>query len=351
MPVFILIGWIVGTFLAAVIGVAGLVALGIPVATILAVFAGSPLATLLPLLAPIITMLGPIGAALAALLAGLSAILVILLILIAIFVAYFVAFLIGYVIATAGVAGSFPPGTTFPLPPAVISVPPPSGAPTSTTPTPAEFFGRGWMIGLNAGCNFVLLMLLSAFDPIWAPVVATWAFTVISLSAVIFLARNRVFQGFLGWSAWLFPLAYLGTFPGLLLFVFNGIASSFAPPLPGLAPLTVALDFTSGVIESAEGFVTRLSPSFSGGFTQGNFTFLLQTVPAAAFTSSSVSTHEIGHSLNTAAMGGIVLWINAVDENLVPFRRDDLAYGELTAESHARVFGATRVAFFVNLWF
>lgn len=350
MPVFIFLGWIAGTFLAAVIGVAGLVALGISVATILGVFAGSPLTTLLPLLAPIITMLGPIGATLAALLAGLSAILVILLILIAIFVAYFVAFLIGYMIATAGVAGAFPPGTTFPLPPTVLSVPPPSGAPTSTTPTPAEFFGRGWMIGLSAGCNFVLLMLLSAFDPIWAPVLAIWAFMLISLSAVIFLARNRVFQGFLGWSAWLFPLAYLGTFPGLLLFLFNGITSRFAPPLPGLAPLTVALDFTTGVIESAEGFVTRMS-GFSGGFTQGNFTFLFRTLPAAAFTSSSISTHEIGHSLNTAAMGGIVLWINAIDENLVPFRRVDLAYGELTAESHARLFGTTRVRFFVNLWF
>jgi hypothetical protein len=350
MPVFILLGWIVGTSLAAVIGVAGLVALGIPVATLLATLVASPLAALLPLLAPIITMLGPIGAALVALLAGVTALLVILLILVAIFVAYFVAFLIGYVIATAGVAGSFPAGTTFPLPPTVFSVPPPSGAPTPTTPTPGEFFGRGWLIGLNAGCNFVLLMLLSVFDPIWAPVVAIWAFTLISLSAVIFLARNRVFQGFLGWSGWLFPLAYLGTFPGLLLFVFNGIASLFAPPLPTLAPLTVALDFTTGVVESDEGFITRLS-AFSGGFTQGNFTFLFRTTPPAAFTTSSISTHEIGHSLNTAAMGGIVLWINAVDENLVPFRRLDLAYGELMAESHARLFGAGRVRFFVNQWF
>lgn len=346
---FIFLGWIVGVFLSVVIGVAGLVALGIPAATIFAVLAGSPLAALQPLFAPIVTMLAPIGTVLAALLAGLSAILVILLILVAVFVAYFAAFLIGYMIATVGVAGSFPPGTTFPRPPGT-PLPPPSGVPTPTTPTPAEFFGRGWMIGLNAGGNFVLLMLLAPFDPIWAPVLAIWAFTLISLSAVIFLARSRVFQGFLGWSAWLFPLAYVGTFPGLLLFVFNGIASRLAPPLPGLAPLTVAPDFRTGVIESAEGFITRLS-GFGGGFTQGNFTFLMRTVPAAAFISSSVSTHEIGHSLNTAAMGGIVLWINAVDENLVPFRRNDLAYGELTAESHARLFGPARVSFFVNLWF
>jgi hypothetical protein len=353
MPVFIFLGWIVGILLAAVTSVAGLVAMGIPVATIVAVLVGSPLAALLLLLAPIVALLGPIGVALATLLAGFSVILVILLILIAIFVAYFVAFLIGYLIATAGVAGSFPPATAFPLPPGVFSVPPPGGAPTPTTPTPAEFFGRGWMIGLNAGCNFTLLMLLSAFDPIWPPVLAVWAFTLISLSAVIFLARNRVFQGFLGWSAWLFPLAYLGTVPGLLLFLFNSIASRLAPPLPGVPPLTVALDFTTGVIESADGFLTRLTrlSGFTGGFTQGNFTFLLESPPPAAFTASSVSTHEIGHSLNTAAMGGVVLWINAVDENVLPFRRRDLAYGELAAESHARLFGTARVRFFVSLWF
>ena len=128
------------------------------------------------------------------------------------------------------------------------------------------------------------------------------------------------------------------------------IASRFAPPLPGIAPFSVALDFTTGVVESDEGFITRVS-GFTGGFTQGNFTFLMRTAPPAAFTTSSISTHEIGHSLNTAAMGGIVLWINAVDENVVPFRRMDLAYGELTAESHAQLFGATRVSFFVRLWF
>ena len=349
MPALIFVGWIVGLLLAAIVGVGGLVALGIPVATLIATFAASGLAAILPLLTPIITFLGPIGTALAALLAGVPPILAILLILIAILIAYFVFFLIGYIIATAGVAGSFPAGTTFPLPPGVGSVPPPGGVPTPTTPTLAEFFGRGWLIGLNAGCNFTLLMLLAAFDPMWAPIVATWAFVIISLSAIIFVARSRVYQGFLGWSGWLFPLAWLGTFPGLLLFIFNSIASRFAPPLPGVAPFAVALDFTTGVIESADGFITRIT-GFTGGFTQGNFTFLLGT-PAALFTTSSISTHEIGHSLNTASMGGVVLWINAVDENLAPFRRMDLAYGELCAESHARAFGATRIRFFVRLWF
>ncbi|MBP7002300.1 hypothetical protein [Amaricoccus sp.] len=350
---FIFLGWAVGVLLAAVVAVPGFVALGIPVATLIGALAALPLSAILPLLSPIIAALGALGAALAALLAGLGVILAILLVLVAIFIACFLAFLLGYVIATSGVGGSFP-GVPFPRPPRTLLTPP-GGIATPTTATAAEFFGRGWMIGLNAGCNFALLMLLTPFDAVWAPRVALWAFVLISLAAVVPVAGNRVFQGFLGWSGWLLPLAWLGTFPGLVLFLFNAIASRFSPPLPGLPALTVTVDPTTGVVESAEGFITRLT-TFAGGFTQGNFTFLVWPTAArailpAAFGSPSVSTHEIGHSLNTAAMGGVVLWINAIDENLLPFRRNDLAYGELTAESRAQLFGPARPRFFVRLWF
>ena len=70
-----------------------------------------------------------------------------------------------------------------------------------------------------------------------------------------------------------------------------------------------------------------------------------------AFTSPSISSHETGHTLNTAALGGVVLWINALDENVPPRRRLNLAYGELTAESHTMGLpGAQRPEFFVRLW-
>jgi hypothetical protein len=53
-------------------------------------------------------------------------------------------------------------------------------------------------------------------------------------------------------------------------------------------------------------------------------------------------------------MGGIVLWINAVDENLPPFRKLNMAYGELTAESHAQGLPVdpleARTDFFVGIW-
>ena len=69
------------------------------------------------------------------------------------------------------------------------------------------------------------------------------------------------------------------------------------------------------------------------------------------FRAPSVSSHETGHTLNTAAFGGVVLWINAVDENVPPFRRMNLAYGELGAESHTMVMpGVPRNEFFVDIW-
>jgi hypothetical protein len=50
-------------------------------------------------------------------------------------------------------------------------------------------------------------------------------------------------------------------------------------------------------------------------------------------------------------MGGVVLWINAIDENIAP-RRINLAYGELTAEGHSRNMpGAPRLDYSIRIWF
>jgi len=71
------------------------------------------------------------------------------------------------------------------------------------------------------------------------------------------------------------------------------------------------------------------------------------------FLVSGTSSHEVGHTLNASAFGGVVLWINAIDENIPPFRKLNLAYGELTAEGHAQNMPTPpplRPAFFVSLW-
>jgi hypothetical protein len=51
--------------------------------------------------------------------------------------------------------------------------------------------------------------------------------------------------------------------------------------------------------------------------------------------------------------GGIVLWINAVDENVFPARWN-LAYGELLAEGHSRAMPPPPPAtadFSIRIWF
>jgi len=349
MPAFILLGWIVGVLLALSVGLFALLAFGLPVATLIAALVGTPLALFAPLLTALAALMPGLAAVIAAALAGLSVLLLALLAVIAILVAYALVYLAGYAIATAAITPLLPgltgvPGLSFPLA-SPIATPPGAGAVT-VPPTPGEFLARGLMIGFNASVNFLLILLLALIDPVWAPIVAVYAFVLISLAAIVFVARNRVYQGFLGWSAWLFPVSYVATLAGFLLFLFNTIASV----LSGAAGFGVALDFTTGVVESTGGFILSLS-SFAGGFSLGNFTFLMRVGVPAVFTAPSTSSHETGHSLSTAAFGGVVLWINAIDENVPPFARRNLAYGELLAEGHSRGMPGTPAAdYSIRLW-
>jgi hypothetical protein len=316
---FIFLGWLVGLAVGTIGIVALLLAGGASVPAFLSGFA-SILATLLAALAP-----------------WLAFTLAVLFIV--------ASFLIAYLGATASISVLLPgatglPVVTFPLASPLST---PGGVAVTIPASPGEFFARGVLIGLSAAINTVLLLLIAG------TVLAVWAFFVISLAAIIFVARNRVYQGFLGWSGWLLPLSYLATGVGLLLFVVN---FPFAFATFGVAAF--ALDWSTGVIETRGG-VTGIT-GFNGGFSLGNFTFLTLTTAAGAgpaparFMTPTVSSHETGHSLNTAAMGGVVLWINAVDENILP-RRLNLAYGELTAEGHSRNMpGVARADYSIRLW-
>lgn len=359
MPIFLLLGWLVGVILASILGISALVVFGIPIASILAAFLATPLAIIGGVIGALATAIGPILGPLAALIGGItSIILLVLLALVIVLAAYLVVYLLAYAIATAAITPLLPGLTGLPVPPPpMFPLPSPIGTPGMTPvtipATPGEFFARGMMIGFNAGVNFILLMLLLPLDPRWVPIVATWSFMVISLSMVLFVARNRIYQGFLGWSAWLFPVSYVATFVGLLLFLFNTIASIITRN----ASFGVAPDFTTGVIESSNGVLIGMS-SFEGGFSLGNFTFLMDqpttpiVVPPATFVAPSVSSHETGHSLNTAAFGGVILWINAIDQNVAPFARHNLAYGELAAEGHSRAMPGTPSAdYAIRIWF
>ena len=319
----IFLGWIIGLMIGTVAVTAVLLASGAVVPAFLIALAG--------VLTPFVAAVGP-------------------LIVVALMMLFLVAsFLIAYLIATASIAPLLPAATGLPT----VTFPPPggrfltpAGVPIAIPATAGEFFARGVLIGLSAAINTVLLSLV----PGAGIVLAAWAFIVISLAAVVFVGRSRVYQGFLGWSGWLFPLSYLATGVGLLLFIVN---IPFAFTTFGLGAF--AIDWTTGVIETRGGLSGITG--FNGGFSLGNFTFLAGSSATGAgpaptrFVSPSVSSHETGHSLNTAAAGGVVLWINAIDENIAPGRMN-LAYGELAAEGHARNMpGTPRPDFSLRLWF
>lgn len=231
-------------------------------------------------------------------------------------------YVLGYMLATTAVT------------PLIAGTPLAAGAPSPLPADPTEEFARCFMFGLNASLNSVILLALSLLlPPGLGSLLAGWAFLLISMACIPAIATDRIFQGFLGWSAWTFPMSHFATVIGLALFVIN---APFA--LASLGPGALRFDFTTGVVESTGGLV-GVTGFVNGGFSLGNFTFLsplagVGTGIQSSFIAPGVSSHETGHSLNTAAFGGIFLWINAVDQNLPPFLRGQDAYGELTADSH-----------------
>lgn len=320
MPVLIFFGWVLGVAIGFILSLvfASAVSAFVPPA-------------LLAIASPFISWVGPLPSAVIALLAALLVV---------------IAYVLAYRAATLAIAPSVSSvlqtaGLMLPLQSTVSTQ---ASMPVVTIPSAnGEFFARGVSIGLTAAINFVIWSTLPG-QGIW---VGLYCFIVVSLCTIISVARDRMYQGFLGWAGWILPLSYLASIVGLLLFVVNIIHS-----LITATPLGVRIDWTTGVAESGGGLAGIVSGlnSFSGGFSLGSFTFIT-SVSTASFTAPTLNAHETGHSLNTFAMGGVVLWINAVDENIFP-KRQNLAYGELLAEGHASAMpGTPRNEFSYRLWF
>jgi hypothetical protein len=256
-------------------------------------------------------------------------------------------YVLAYAIATLSLTAVLPPFT----PPLTLQVATPAGVSVRVGAAPGELFARGLLIGATAILNAMGAILWPGSPGAFLSV---WCFTVISLAIITPVARSPFYHGFLGWSAWLFPMSYIATAIGLLLFIVN---APFAFAAAGIAAFR--LDFSTGVIETTggitgiTGFGSGLPPGGAAGFSLGNFNFLVTGSAQDSFLLRNVSSHETGHTLNTAALGGVVLWINAIDENVPPLAKLNMAYGELTAESHAQGLPPdviARVDFFVGIW-
>ena len=237
-------------------------------------------------------------------------------------------------------------------------------APTPGTPNlvggPGERNSRAFMIGLNAVVNAALAfaILFNPVDPGSALFIAIWDFVVVSLAAAPAVSTNRVYQGVLGWTGWISPMSLAASLVGFIGFVINlpfAIASAVASGTGVWWP--VRLDWTTGVVEtSGGGFISLLTVIPAAAGTAGHFSFILApfgtdpttvqstftpTAPPAAL---NPSAHEVGHSLDYVAFGGLRNLIALFDQVILGNRAT--AYTELTADSHVPHPGR----FQVNMW-
>ena len=274
----------------------------------------------LTLFGPIATLLAPLVSWLAPLLGAISPQSTIILGFASVFIATGIAYALGAVSLLAPMAAT-----------------PISGiAPTPLPSPPLELFARGFIIGLTASINFTFWTIIAH------PVVGM-VFAIIGLLAVIpAISRNFFYQGLLGWTSWLLPMSYLVTPLGILLFFVNLIVTRVATgAFPGVLP-----DRTTGTIQTAGGTVVVFLFGITGGvfcgFNLGNFTFINFPacatspflVPPVAPGTGGISTHETGHTLTVAVLGGFFGWINAYDESPLGIGRFTRAYGEVIPESH-----------------
>lgn len=272
-----------------------------------------------------------------------------------------VFYLFAYIVATAAVA---------PL------ITPPPG--TALADVPGELAARGFSVGLTAALNLSLLYLLLplcltgaspglfctalstfliALPPWFWPALPVAVFFVHWLCAFPAISRNPFFQVLVGWISWIAPMSYIATGVGFLLFLVNLPFALFAFGIRAFR-----IDFRTATIETTGGIQATVArifgypgpPTAIGAYSLGNFNFVVPAtlgprvglLSQSSFVGATISAHEIGHTLNTSSMSGVVLWINAVDENIPPFRRGALAYGELLAESHSAQPGRN----FVRIW-
>jgi hypothetical protein len=178
-----------------------------------------------------------------------------------------------------------------------------------------EYAARSLAIALNAALNLAVWCWLS---PSWGFVLGLPLAAVGVLAAIRSVAKRAGYQSTLGWASWLMPMSWPASILGLLVFAAAMIRGSRA-----------RVDAGTGTIETYG--LPRIG--FRGGFNLGNFTFLLGT-PPTPFTAIGISSHETGHTLNVAAFGSVWHLVgNGIEQNVKPFARGVLAYGELLAES------------------
>jgi RHS repeat-associated protein len=199
-------------------------------------------------------------------------------------------------------------------------------AASNTDPTSAfGQFMRGFMIGFNAGMNGVLATAI--FGPIG-----------IVLGVINFLAtfdgvaKNSVYQGFLGWSSWLMPMSWAATGLGVAVFAINLVAAGLTGQQWGAAKIDkLAIDWKTGAIVMEGGLIRNGSAFNLGNFVYIDTSYVIAGDPEQSY--DALVRHETGHTLSVAAFGSAFHLYDFLGENVFGGGKND--YGEQLAESHA----------------
>lgn len=190
-----------------------------------------------------------------------------------------------------------------------------------------EFF-RGWLIGLNAAMNGVLLYTIaSLFAGQPAAAILGLATGILNLLCVFApVSQNGFFQGIIGWLNWIMPMSWLVVTLGFVFYLVSFLLHAVtAGRVEFLRIQGLGMDWATGTFFIKGGLIANLNP-IDTAFNMGNFSFVDYK------SGQWHQNHEAGHTLNLAAFGSVFHFIGALDENL--FRHAN-AYAERLAESNS----------------
>lgn len=216
---------------------------------------------------------------------------------------------------------------------------------------------RSSLNGLCAGVNLSVLLMVSlpavaavsaGGSGLAAGILAVSPFLiwlVTALAALPVISTSTFYHGFLGWFAWLSPMAWPATVFGLIIMLANALARTMNVPtvtIPGLGTLNAArrpmrFDWRTATIVNHGGFFTYLSSAYNCG----NVVFVNYNVTDFPDSNSGITVqmllwHETGHTLDIGAFGWLYGVADSIETRFFPPAGPGSAYGERTAESHLR---------------
>jgi len=203
-------------------------------------------------------------------------------------------------------------------------------------------FMRGFLIGINTGLNglvaFALFDYIAGLEAGIAVGIILGLFNFLCVFSPI--SQSGVYQGFIGWLAWLMPMSWLIVALGLVFLIVSWLLHLVTGgKVPYLRIEDMKIDWKTGTIFVKGGLVANLNYADTA-FNMGNFSFVDYKSGAWHM------EHEAGHTLNLTAFGSLFHLIGALDENVIP-GRGARAFAERIADSNDSGSGGSNIPMWV----